>query len=160
MNDVLPKPFTREGLLHMLEKHLGHLKKPITDSVNTMITPSAQPMPQSSTRQSLKEEESPANSPNQVPGVSPVGSANTDEYLNPAMQGSHSGLYGMPQQTPMTGYGASAMQIQQQPQQQQQQQHRRQISDISGGEDPHSTGPAKRQQIYTPQAMNPMQRQR
>jgi osomolarity two-component system, response regulator SKN7 len=27
MNDILPKPFTRESLLHLLEKHLGHLKK-------------------------------------------------------------------------------------------------------------------------------------
>ena len=27
MNDVLPKPFTKEGLLSMLEKHLSHLKK-------------------------------------------------------------------------------------------------------------------------------------
>ncbi|KAI9651431.1 MAG: hypothetical protein M1829_003009 [Trizodia sp. TS-e1964] len=27
MNDVLPKPFTKEGLLTLLEKHLGHLKK-------------------------------------------------------------------------------------------------------------------------------------
>lgn len=26
MNDVLPKPFTRDGLLDMLEKHLMHLK--------------------------------------------------------------------------------------------------------------------------------------
>jgi len=26
MNDILPKPFTKEGLLSMLEKHLTHLK--------------------------------------------------------------------------------------------------------------------------------------
>jgi osomolarity two-component system response regulator SKN7 len=26
MNDVLPKPFTKEGLLNMLEKYLSHLK--------------------------------------------------------------------------------------------------------------------------------------
>jgi osomolarity two-component system response regulator SKN7 len=26
MNDILPKPFTKEGLLDMLEKHLMHLK--------------------------------------------------------------------------------------------------------------------------------------
>ncbi|KAG6843327.1 hypothetical protein H0H93_001390, partial [Arthromyces matolae] len=26
MNDILPKPFTKEGLLDMLEKHLIHLK--------------------------------------------------------------------------------------------------------------------------------------
>ena len=27
MSDILPKPFTKEGLLHLLEKHLNHLKK-------------------------------------------------------------------------------------------------------------------------------------
>jgi hypothetical protein len=27
MSDILPKPFTREGLLQLLEKHLPHLKK-------------------------------------------------------------------------------------------------------------------------------------
>ena len=26
MNDILPKPFTKQGLLDMLEKHLMHLK--------------------------------------------------------------------------------------------------------------------------------------
>lgn len=27
MSDILPKPFTREGLLALLEKHLSHIKK-------------------------------------------------------------------------------------------------------------------------------------
>jgi len=27
MSDILPKPFTKEGLLQLLEKHLNHLKK-------------------------------------------------------------------------------------------------------------------------------------
>lgn len=27
MNDILPKPFKKEGLLSMLEKHLSHLKE-------------------------------------------------------------------------------------------------------------------------------------
>jgi hypothetical protein len=27
MNDVLPKPFTKEGMLRTLEKHLAHLKR-------------------------------------------------------------------------------------------------------------------------------------
>jgi len=190
MNDVLPKPFTKEGLLHMLEKHLAHLKKPLAEPIPTMAAPSAQSLPQTSSRQSMKEEESPAksptstsnwNSPNQVPGVSPGGSTNTDEYLNPAIQGSHPALYAIQQQTPMAGYGAGAIAMQQQQQQpqqqqpqrqqqpqpppQQQQHHRRQISDISGGEDMHSAGTAKRQQMYAPQtmqaqALNPMQRPR
>lgn len=27
MNDVLPKPFTKEGLMAVLDRNLGHLKK-------------------------------------------------------------------------------------------------------------------------------------
>ena len=38
MNDVLPKPFTKEGLLHMLEKHLPHLKKPVSH-MDGMVAP-------------------------------------------------------------------------------------------------------------------------
>jgi len=37
MNDILPKPFTREGLFSMLEKHLMHLKAQISQ----MTKPSA-----------------------------------------------------------------------------------------------------------------------
>lgn len=77
MNDVLPKPFTKEGLLTMLEKHLGHLKK-MQDGIE--IPHGASAMPQSSATQSLKDEGSPApsistisnwNSPSQF-GVSPT----------------------------------------------------------------------------------------
>lgn len=159
MNDVLPKPFTKEGLLQMLEKHLVHLKK-------TSIEGMAAPQPLSTARQVLKEEESPAkspattsnwNSPNQIPGVSPVNSNVTDEYLH-AVQG-HPAQYAV---NPMPGglaYNTSP-QIQLQTRQQQQAVgHRRQLSDISGGEDVNN--PAKRQQMYgaplQPQSMNPMQ---
>jgi hypothetical protein len=51
MSDILPKPFTREGLLQLLEKHLPHLKK------STLI----------------KDEEHPLNalpSPNRTPSTS------------------------------------------------------------------------------------------
>lgn len=163
MNDVLPKPFTKEGLLHMLEKHLAHLKKPIADVGNPsapgMIPPSAvQSMPSSAGRgPTLKDEGSPAkspattsnwNSPNQVPGVSPVGSTNTDEYLTPGVAGGHpAAMYGIPQQ-PSMGYAAGGMPVQQRSTSGQ---HRRQISDISGGEDPQSA--AKRQQMYAPGGM-------
>lgn len=159
MNDVLPKPFTKEGLLHMLEKHLAHLKKPLTEVGNPapsgMIPPAAvQPMASSAARgPSLKDEESPAkspatsnwNSPSQVPGVSPVGSTNTDEYLNPGVAGGHpAAMYGMSQQ-PSIGYAAGGMPVQQRATSGQ---HRRRISDISGGEDPQQA--AKRQQMYAP----------
>ncbi|KAK3208128.1 hypothetical protein GRF29_96g1480284 [Pseudopithomyces chartarum] len=170
MNDVLPKPFTKEGLLHMLEKHLAHLKKPIGHMDGGMVAP----QPLASTRQVLKEEESPAkspataswNSPNAVPGVSPVGTGMSDEYLqavhaNPAAYAVQ-GVPGMPSvpgnvpyapnpQVSIPGHAA------------QQAGHRRQISDISGGD--AMNNPAKRQQMYAPaplppQPMNPMHRPR
>jgi osomolarity two-component system, response regulator SKN7 len=168
MNDVLPKPFTKEGLLQMLEKHLAHLKKPVAQ-----IEPMP-PQPLSATRQSLKEEESPAkspattsnwNSPNPMTGVSPVNNNVPEEYMHP-VQG-HQGPYGMNpmqqgQMQQQMSYNASPqMQMQAR---QPQGGHRRQISDISGGDDLNN--PAKRQQMYgaqlqqqqqQQQQMNPMQ---
>lgn len=162
MNDVLPKPFTKEGLLQMLEKHLAHLKKPLAHMDGIVA-----PQPLSNARQVLKEEESPAkspvtanwNSPNQMPGVSPVGTVNsnvTEEYMQAVH--SNAGNYGVGQVPPnMAAYNTSpqmAMQARQQG-------HRRQISDISGGD--ASNNPAKRQQqMYAnpplqPQPMHPMQ---
>lgn len=171
MNDVLPKPFTKEGLMHILDKHLGHLKKPGVQ-VDGMVAP----QPLSATRQVMKEEESPStakspatastwgNSPNQMPGVSPVGSNVAEEYMQ-AAQG-HPGAYGVNSMQGNMGYNTSPqmqMQARQQQQQQQQTAHRRQISDISGGDDMNHN--AKRQQMYggaplQPQPMNPMQRPR
>src|SRR5947209_3559839 len=103
MNDVLPKPFTKEGLLHMLEKHLGHLKKqPL--GMDPMAPGPVQAFVQNSGRHSLKDEDSPAkspatistwNSPAQITGasVSPAGSGVTEEYMH-AMRG-HPNAYGM-----------------------------------------------------------------
>ncbi|KAK4613228.1 Transcription factor SKN7 [Fulvia fulva] len=95
MNDVLPKPFTKEGLLSMLEKHLSHLKKQ-PGSLEIM------PPPLNSAKRSLKSEDSPAtspatgsnwNSPNQLTAGSPAGSGIGEEnyipaapYGQPAMQ--------------------------------------------------------------------------
>jgi osomolarity two-component system response regulator SKN7 len=177
MNDVLPKPFTKEGLLHMLEKHLVHLKKPLAQ-----IEGMAAPQPVQVPRQLvLKEEDSPAkspatanwNSPNQMTGVSPVGSTVPDEHMHAqAMQGQqHPGIYPIPANIYST---SPQMDLQARQQQQQQEQimrarqqqplppgHRRQISDISGGDDMNN--PAKRQQMFAPhlqQQMNPMQQPR
>ena len=167
MNDVLPKPFTKEGLLHMLEKHLVHLKKPMPQ-MEGMAAPQPVQIPLAMV---LKEEDSPAkspattsnwNSPNQLPGVSPVGSSVTDEY-GQAVQGQqvqHPGAYGVNPMQANVGYNTSPQM--QMPGRQQQQPfppgHRRQISDISGGDDMNN--PAKRQQMFPPhmqQQMNNMQ---
>jgi osomolarity two-component system response regulator SKN7 len=166
MNDVLPKPFTKEGLLHMLEKHLVHLKKPLSGDAM------AAPQPVQIARQLvLKEEDSPAkspqtvsnwNSPSQMPGVSPVGSTVPDDFAQ-AMRGQpvqHPSPYGVnPMQSNM-GYSTSPhMQMQPPPQQPQPPPgHRRQVSEISGGDELNN--PTKRQQMYPPhlqQQMGPMQ---
>lgn len=159
MNDVLPKPFTKEGLLHMLEKHLAHLKQPSHGGIEAMVPPPSAGL--LSGRASMKEEESPAkspatasnwNSPNQVPGVSPVASTATDEYhpLNPA----HPQMYAV--QTPMqvSPMGAGPMSYAQPMQQPRgaSGQHRRQISDITGGDEAQREA-AKRQQMYPPNNM-------
>lgn len=153
----------------MLEKHLVHLKKPMGQ-----IEGMAAPQPVQVPRQLiLKEEDSPAkspatsnwNSPNQLPGVSPVGSNVTDEYHH-AMPGQqvqpvqHPVAYGVNPMQANVGYTTSPQMHLQARQQQQQLPpgHRRQISDISGGDDMNN--PAKRQQMYAPQMppqMNPMQ---
>ncbi|ORY07273.1 HSF-type DNA-binding-domain-containing protein [Clohesyomyces aquaticus] len=161
MNDVLPKPFTKEGLLQMLEKHLAHLKKP-AHHVEAMVAP----QPLTTTRQVMKEEESPAkspattsnwNSPNQIPGVSPVGSNVTEEYMQAVQQG-HAGPYAVNTMPGSIVYNNTSPQLAMQARQQAG--HRRQISDIAGGPE-DMNHPAKRQQMYgaplPPQPMNPMQ---
>jgi osomolarity two-component system response regulator SKN7 len=168
MNDVLPKPFTKEGLLSMLDKHLQHLKKPGVNQVDGMVAP----QPLATTRQVLKEEESPAkspatasnwNSPNQVPGVSPINNNVTEEYMHGVQ--AHPGAYAVNQMQGGIQYNTSPQMQLQARQQQQAAGHRRQLSEMSGGDD--NTYSAKRQQMYgTPQLqphphpMNQMQRPR
>ncbi|TGZ81232.1 hypothetical protein EX30DRAFT_371590 [Ascodesmis nigricans] len=45
MDDVLPKPFTKDGLLQLLERVLGHLKKDLPDTTTTPADPSSTPNP-------------------------------------------------------------------------------------------------------------------
>lgn len=166
MNDVLPKPFTKEGLLSMLEKHLGHLKKP-NPGMNTIAVPPVNSVGQighlqSTSRQSLKDETSPVNSPATVStnwnsplqptGVSPVANGMTDEYIHTvrhpsaygSMDGSHTGTsigpYGGASANPLTTRQLIGGPL------------RRGIGDISGGED--MNGNVKRQ-MYAP--VPPMQ---
>ena len=146
MNDVLPKPFTKEGLLNMLEKHLGHLKK-LPDGMEHVPQHSGPSIPQSSTGHSLKDENSPAQSPSaisnwqsptQFQGISPTGPAPPHQY----MQSMHPGAYSTeqspvqyhPPHNALSGGGPRQMQ------------HRRQISEI-GADDLGSSDP-KRQRMY------------
>lgn len=85
MNDVLPKPFTKEGLLNMLEKHLAHLKKPTAGLGMGPLGPTSI-IPQ---KRSLKSDDSPATSPatgsawtspGGLTGLSPASHQHDDPY--------------------------------------------------------------------------------
>lgn len=159
MNDVLPKPFTKEGLLNMLEKHLSHLKKQ-APGLDPMGAP---PAPMSRATRSLKTEDSPAtspattnnwDSPNNMSGVSPA----SNHAETPNMYGMSSGATTYaPGMQPAPMYNMAPMGVPRQPQPPPQ---RRNINEISGGA-PDYGGEAKRQQMYAPshQPMGqPMQR--
>ncbi|CAO1602759.1 kinase-regulated stress-responsive transcription factor skn7 [Xanthoria calcicola] len=159
MNDVLPKPFTKEGLLGMLEKHLGHLKK-IPNGLDSMGPHSAQSISQTSAAQSLKD----ANSPNQSPStISNWHSPGTFQGISPTTAGANPFMQPM---HPAAGYPMDQSQLQfQQPHTPlaapRQPPHRRQISDMSGGDELNNE--AKRQRLFAQQnamAMSQMQRPR
>lgn len=177
MNDVLPKPFTKEGLLSMLEKHLSHLKKsghpgsgleppppvPGGTALNNQTTGSSH-------RPSLKDENSPGaspatvstnwNSPMQPQGMSPAASHTMppDSYTNNVQQYPYGGLdggmpiHGSGQQQQQQQFVSPLSQMSTAPRGAQQQQglpQRRGIDQISGGA--MMNGDVKRQQMFTPQ---------
>ena len=153
MNDVLPKPFTKEGLLNMLEKHLGHLKH-MPDGLETMAPHQGSSLPQSSTTQSLKDESSPTQSPStisnwqspgQFPGISPTQATTPHLFMHPMHAGYSQEQNAAQFPPPHTPLGAPR-----------QMQHRRQISEI-GGDDISSD--SKRQRMFdqsNPLGMSPM----
>lgn len=145
MNDVLPKPFTKDGLLDMLEKHLGHLKK-MPEGLDHIPQHAPSSINQSSTGQSLKDENSPAESPSTISnwqspsqyGVSPTQAAAPSQFLQSmhppgAYSQEHSPVTYQSPHTPVGGPPRQPIQ------------HRRQISEI-GGDDLSSE--SKRQRIY------------
>ena len=157
MNDVLPKPFTKDGLLNMLEKHLGHLKK-LPEGIE-IVPNTASTMAHSSTAHSIKDESSPGespstisnwNSPGQFSGISPTVTNSSHQYMQPVHTPTGYSIdhSGMPFQPPQTPLGAPPRGIQ----------HRRQVSEMAGvddiGNDP------KRPRIYaqTNAAMSQMRR--
>ena len=144
MNDVLPKPFTKEGLLNMLEKHLGHLKKLPEGIEHTphLGGPSIAP----SAGHSLKDETSPSQSPSlssnwqspgQFQGISPTGAAPQHPYMQPMHTGAYSQEQSPVQYHPPHNALSSAPR---------QMQHRRQISEI--GVDELGPNDPKRQRMY------------
>lgn len=158
MNDVLPKPFTKEGLLSMLEKHLGHLKKHPAQPLDMNPVTAA-----SNAKRSYRSDDSPATSPATVSnwnspgniGVSPASVNAEDPYIQPAQNHTGAGQapYVMPPQAGMPPpsvqapmYGGASLPPGGLGPRPPVQQHRRGISDISGG--PPDMGDAKRQQLY------------
>lgn len=152
MNDVLPKPFTKEGLITMLDKHLSHLKQNPAASMSPMEPP---PPPLSAvSKRSTKIEDSPGTSPATTAnwhspnpnhfssGVSPA-STHEDSYY---VQGGYPIQPTPPLYNSAPGTMVGAPQRPLQPQQP----ARRNISDISGGPDMND---AKRQQMYPPAAV-------
>ena len=146
MNDVLPKPFTKEGLLQMLEKHLGHLKK-LPDGMEAMMHHPTASLAQGSATQSLKDESSPTQSPStisnwqspgQFPGISPTAhTAPPHQFMQPMHP---QAAYGMDQspiqfQPPQTPLGAPRHT-----------QHRRQISELANVDE--FPNDPKRQRVY------------
>ena len=169
MNDVLPKPFTKEGLLAMLEKHLSHLKK-TSAGIDGMSAP---PVPLSAgAKRLLKTEDSPATSPatasnwnspnNFSSGVSPASNQTDEQSIY--SQGAYSVQSGYQPVPPMYAASPGGVPARQPPPPPQI--HRRGISDISGGA-AEMGGDPKRQQMYPPtnstgqgppQPLQPMQR--
>ena len=156
MNDVLPKPFTKEGLLNMLEKHLAQLKKPV---------PGMEPMaPPGVLKGALKSEESPAtspatvtnwNSPGGITGVSPGASTHAEDYGHGMPAGPPYGMQAAmtpgpsPQALTFAGSPTGPPNMRHQIQQLQAQQvHKRQISEISGG--PDMAVDARRPPLFAP----------
>lgn len=159
MNDVLPKPFTKEGLVNMLDKHLSHLKKQPA-GLDPMAAP---PAPLASAKRSLKSEDSPATSPatasnwNSPGGMAVASPASNHAAEDPHFYAVHNqaqgAQYGVPP-APMYGQPAPPQMRQPPPQQP----HRRGVSEMAGG--PVEMGDAKRQQMYAPQmGQQPMQPQ-
>ena len=148
MNDVLPKPFTKEGLVTMLEKHLGHLKKH-PPGLDPMGAPSA---PLSGAKRSMKSEDSPVmsagtasnwNSPGNIAGISPASNQPEDPHMftvpNPPGASSY--------QIPAPLCSQPLMGAPSRPVQGSQPRQRRSISDIAGG--PPEMPDSKRH-MYTP----------
>ncbi|KAK5116905.1 hypothetical protein LTR62_006626 [Meristemomyces frigidus] len=155
MNDVLPKPFTKEGLLNMLEKHLLHLKKQPPGMEHMSAPP--QPNALTSAKRSLKSEDSPAtspttasnwNSPGNLTGLSPTTSSHQDDTFMQTGPGPYA--VQTPMGAPHLSYAAPSGPMGAPPRQQQAApSHRRALSDISGGAGDLG-GDLKRQQMFAP----------
>lgn len=161
MNDVLPKPFTKEGMLRALEKHLPQFKKNFPNTA-TMSHPSGFATPtqsqtplglnmgQLSATQSLKDESSPGkspitatswHSPSQLPGQSPLGNPPAG-YMQQPMR--DNGPYNMTPTHPQGGFSAPPIGVPRA------QPHRRVLSDMTGAQPDEQPDKRQRTTMYVP----------
>jgi osomolarity two-component system, response regulator SKN7 len=98
MNGLLPKPFTKDGLLRTLDRFLAHFKKdyqPPQQSSDSYASLGLNAQ-QTSTAHSFKDEPSPGkssstsswHSPTQMTNSSPAGTASQNAFLQQMHQGS------------------------------------------------------------------------
>lgn len=174
MNDVLPKPFTKEGMLRILEKQLQQLKKPFNTRPTqpqvqvqhpqanmSFATPSGSSAPlnlnMNHVSTSLKDEASPGkspasswHSPNQI-GASPQSQSHvqSQQYGQPMSAG---GYNLTPTHAVGMGPGPGAMPGHFQTPTGRPVQHRRVLSEMSEMMNPVEEHPdVKRQRMYPPQ---------
>lgn len=172
MNDVLPKPFTKEGMLRSLEKHLSQFKRDAQFPSSAQLshssgfvtasqpnTPLALNMGPLASAQGIKDETSPGkspvtgaswNSPSQMPGPSPIVGNPPANFMQQPMR--DNGAYPIPRGLPhhpqavFTGQGAVPMATPRG-------QPRRVLSEMVGGTAPDDH-PEKRQRMYPPPQTN------
>lgn len=163
MNDVLPKPFTKEGMLRALERHLPQFKKQNSFSQNAQMThpgnfgsaqqPLNMNLAQLATSQTIKDPNSPGKSPATASSwQSPVQLSNPSPSVNPPgnFMAMNAGPYAMtpthPQATFQTQQTPTPQAMMGQPRSQTQ---RRPLENMTGGstsDDRHD----KRQKIFAP----------
>ncbi|THV44028.1 hypothetical protein BGAL_0758g00020 [Botrytis galanthina] len=173
MNDVLPKPFTKEGMMKALEKHLAHFRKDapsigfsspgpmshpggfVTPTQSQSHPPLGLNMGQLTATQSIVDDTASGKSPQtatswqspiQLPGGSPVVTSAPGSYMQPT-NGMRDPSYSVTPTHPhsQSGFAAplSGLGNQRPP-------HRRGISDISGASTPDGNSDQKRQRMYAP----------
>ena len=172
MNDVLPKPFTKEGMLKALQKHLPGFLKDAQSQPHPQFqaqpgggfsAPGATQQPlglnmgQLSAAQSLKDEASPGkspatatswHSPNQMPGQSPIGNGPIgfmqQQTMQQPMRDNPYGAMTPTHQHPQAGFPPQPNT----PLGHRGPTHKRVISDMTGGPEEHSD---RRRPMYAPQ---------
>lgn len=176
MNDILPKPFTKEGMLRVLEKHLAALKTPGMREYGIPVPPHPDSHPgyvapgtanqalgmnisHISAPQSIKDDSPAARSPatswhspnsNSMTCPSPTSAGTSDGFgMHSLRQGANSGYHMAGPTSGLRNNLESSNNAQSMAAPRQGIQHRRVMSDMTNGPEEHSE--AKRQRLYAPQ---------